>query len=170
MAETNTRSGSVESALKNLGALIALSGFLWGIWTYQDTSRKQLARERTEAARYADTRRIEALKPYLERQLKLYTDATQVAATISTQEDGPARSRALKRFWELYWGELALVEDATVEKAMVAFGAGLKSGLGHEEMKRLSLTLAHACRDSLAASWKVAEWKRPAREAEPRLP
>lgn len=161
MAETGIRRWDLESALKVVGAAIALGGFLWGIWTYRDTSSKQLARERTEATRYADTRRIEATKPFLERQLRLYTEATKSAATIATAAEGPDRAKATKRFWELYWGELALVEDEAVARAMVAFGRALEAGQSRREIQQRSLDLAHACRDSLAASWSIDAWRRP---------
>lgn len=153
MAENGARSRGIEDALKAVGALVALGSFLWGIYTYRDA-----------AARSAETRRIEATKPFLERQLKLYTEATQAAATIATGEEGPAKTRATRRFWELYWGELALVENGTVEQAMASFGVGLRAGLGRDEMQRRSLALARACRDSLAVSWGVADWKRQSRQ------
>ena len=65
------------------------------------------------------------------------------------------------RFWELYWGELALVEDRRVEGAMKAFGDALIAGASADALQRLSLSLAHACRESLAESWGVEQWQRP---------
>jgi hypothetical protein len=51
---------------------------------WKDKSKKELAQQRAEAQRLADNRRIEATKPFLERQLKLYTEASGVAACIAT--------------------------------------------------------------------------------------
>jgi len=159
MAEGN--SGRLESSLKMLAATVALGGFLWGIWTYWDTRTIELAQQERLNQRYEETRRIEATKPFLERQLKLYTEASQATAVLATSQDDATRNGARKRFWELYWGELALVENEIVEAAMVAFGRGLQAGRPPEEMQQLSLSLAHACRDSLAISWGVIDWKRP---------
>jgi hypothetical protein len=91
--------------------------------------------------------------------LQLYTTASTAAATLATSDDQTERTAALKRFWSLYWGELALVEDRRVEQAMVKFGEGLKRNADREELQQLSLALAHACRDSLGASWGVKEWQ-----------
>ena len=57
------------------------------------------------------TTRIEATWPFLERQLALYTEATRAAATLAATEDGPEQDAAEKRFWALYWDELALFEN-----------------------------------------------------------
>lgn len=159
---------------KLLPRIHALRGFLWGMWTYVDTSKQQLARERTESARevaarrfedepQARTRRIEATKPYLERQLTLYTQASQMASTLATSDDEQGKVKMRMRFWQLYWGELALVEDKAVEGAMVEYGSCLTENCGSGELKGKSLALAHACRDSLAVSWNVEQWRTPER-------
>ena len=148
--ENSNMGEKLESIIKILGAMIAIGGFLWGMFTYFD------ARERE-----AETRRIEAMKPYLERQLKLYTEATQIAATLATVTADSIEDKTMQRFWELYWGELALVENADVEKAMVQFGQGLQNGYNKSRLQQLSLELAHACRESLATSWGVSLWEKP---------
>ena len=70
------RSNNVETVLKLLSPLLAIAAFVWGIYTYRDTSGQQLNRQRAEAERTAETRRIEATRPYLDKQLALYTEAT----------------------------------------------------------------------------------------------
>ena len=172
-------SKTIESVSKIMLALIAVLGFVWGIYKYMDSRERQLDRHEDALERQAETRRIEATRPYLERQLRLYTEATQVAARIATKgsapgqrdlKDSPSASRyhastldnAVTRFWELYWGELALVEDNEVERAMVAYGQALRDKAPTETLQEKSLALAHACRDSLARSWGVEEWKSPA--------
>ena len=106
-------------------------------------------------------RKIEATRPFLERQLKLYPEAAHVAAILATSQDGAERASAYKRFWELYWGELALVENQDVEAAMVAFGGALKSQAALPELESLSLQLARACRRSLDKSWGIHAWTAP---------
>jgi hypothetical protein len=138
---------NVEAIVKSVTAMVAVGGFIWGIMLYF-----------AEAERLRETRRIEATTPYLDRQLKLYTEATEIASRIA---NAPAREGAFKemtRFWELYWGELALVEDERVEAAMVKYGKCLEDDCPAAELKQRSLALAHACRDSLSESWGVSLW------------
>ena len=143
---------TIETGIKLLSILGAVATFAWGVFQYVENNKKQ-----------SESRRIEATKPFLERQLKLYTEATQSAATLATSEEPSEKVAAIKRFWSLYWGELALVEDKDVEAAMVALGKGLDRQASPPELKQLSLKLAHACRDSLALSWGVKEWQSPHR-------
>jgi hypothetical protein len=149
-----------EVWLKLLSPLLAVAAFLWGIYTYRDTTRQQLARAEAEARRTAETRRIEATRPYLDKQLALYTEATRVTAIIATSTDSQEVEKALKRFKELYVGELALVERGSVAGAMVAFREALDERKGQEWLAPLALNLAHVCRDELAASWGTDAWKR----------
>jgi hypothetical protein len=129
------------------GAVVA---FAWGVYQFSATQASQ-----------AETRRIEATRPFLDRQLKLYTDATQSTATIATSASTADIAAATLRFWSLYWGELALVEDRRVEAAMVAFGNALNRKAASSELQQLSLALARACRDSLSESWGVRQWRNP---------
>ncbi len=145
MAGSNER--TLESWLKIIGIAIALGSFIFGGLEYLDARKMEI-----------ETRRIEAAKPFLDLQLKLYKDATQAAARISTSSDKES-GKELKRFWELYWGELALIENLGVDIAMRAFGKGLNDRLSTSDMEQLSLNLAHACRESLAFSWGVDLWE-----------
>jgi len=149
-----------ETMLKLFGPLLAVAAFFWGIYTYRENARQQLAKEDAEARRTADTRRIEATRPYLDKQLTLYTEATKVTVTIATSSDSKEIEKATRRFWELYWGELGLVEHDDVETAMVNFGKALDAKEGQGELARLALYLAKACRAELAVSWGTDAWKR----------
>ncbi|MDB5800624.1 MAG: hypothetical protein JWL63_1563 [Rhodocyclales bacterium] len=144
------QSASLESSIKILTLVGAMIAFLWGAYQFLLTQRGQ-----------ADTRRIEATRPFLDRQLKLYTEATQAVATLATSSSKTDVAAATARFWSLYWGELALVEDKRVEAAMVQLGSAIKAGQTGSQIQGLSLELAHACRDSLAESWGVQQWRNP---------
>lgn len=141
---------NLDSWLKVLSTLGAVIVFGWGMVQFLATQHTQ-----------SETRRIEATKPFLERQLKLYTEATQVAAVLATSNHPDEVDAASKRFWSLYWGELALVEDKHVEAAMVQLGRALQEGRVGQQLQSQSLALAHACRDSLAESWGVKQWRNP---------
>ena len=149
-----------EITLKIISPILAIAVFVWGIYTYIDTSEKQLAAQIAEAERNAATRRIEATMPYLEKQLDLYTETTQVTAIIATSKDQEEIKIATNRFNELYWGELAMVERDEVAKAMIAFRKALDDNKIQSELANLALKVAHACRDELAESWGTDAWKR----------
>src|SRR5262245_20841526 len=95
---------SAESLIKWISTLVAVGGLLWAITSFLITSRIQ-----------AETRQLEARRPFLERQLALYTEATQNAAILATSSDMKALEKARQRFWELYWGELAMVENGGIK-------------------------------------------------------
>ena len=136
--------------IRIFGGLGIFLGLIWTMITYFDTREIEL-----------ETRRIEAMKPFLERQLKLYTEVTQIVSLLAISPELKELQESEKRFWELYWGELALVENEFVEIAMKDFGDALLSATNQENLAILSLRLAHACRRSLAKSWNVEEWNPP---------
>ena len=98
-----------DNALKILTVLGAIASFLWGVYQWREKSSQELEAQKQESARLVETRRIEATKPFLERQLALYAEATKIAAQVATQGNSDSGKKALVRFWELYCGELALV-------------------------------------------------------------
>lgn len=142
--------GDLDQWLKTLSALGAVAVFAWGVVVFIMGQRTQ-----------AQTRRIEATRPFLERQLSLYTSVTQAAAILATGRSADDVAAASQTFWRLYWGELALVEDSRVEAAMVELGRRLTDGCVAHDLQVASLKLAHACRDSLADSWGVQQWRPP---------
>jgi hypothetical protein len=176
-----------DQVFKVLGALGAIMTFLWTVYVWRDKSLKELEASKAEAERASLTRRVEATKPFLERQLQLYTAATQAAAIIATSSDQDEVQGATKRFLQLFSGELALVENLEVAAAMQDFRRGLptledinrpqsdnrapKRKTENPEMEReallqLCLNLAAACRNSLALSWGIRAWTNPDEAAE----
>jgi hypothetical protein len=158
LTQTRSKRESTETLLKSVGALVAVGSLFWGVTTFLITSRHQ-----------SETRLLEARKPFLDRQLTLYTEATQTAAILATSENPVELEKARRTFWELYWGNLAMVENGglvrseeNVEAAMVKFGACLSRHCKQDpDLQQLALRLAHACRDSLAVSWDVRDWQTP---------
>jgi hypothetical protein len=150
---------TIESISKVASIFIAALAFTWGVWQYFRSEREKREQRRSERERDAHHRRIEATQPFLERQLSFYLEATRVAAIIAVSREENAVCLATHRFKELFWGELAMVEDERVEIAMLAFKSALDDGLPAIELEQMSLGLAHACRDSLARSWGTAMWR-----------
>ncbi len=155
----------LDLGLKILSGLVALAAFLWGVHTYQVTS------QRTAAA------------PFYDKQITLYFEASQAAATLASTSDRVAWNAARDQFWMLYWGPLSMVEDIstgatttrplapneppTVEEAMKLFGGyllaveanlpstGIPTDPQRETLQPPSYWLAHRLRDSMRASWPV---------------
>ena len=148
---TKPRIELVEKAAKWITIFATLAGLFWSV----------------DSALQA--RAIDARRPFLDLQLKLYQEATKTAAVLATSDEPAERRVAESRFWQLYWGELAMVENGGlraakggVETAMVRFGLELsKRSQDRTTLQNLSLDLAHTCRDSLAQSWGVPDWKAP---------
>jgi len=67
---------------------------------------------RQEIAMANANRLFEAQKPYREKQMQLYFDAAEAAATIASSSNEQERLKAEHRFWQLYWGPLSVIEDA----------------------------------------------------------
>lgn len=143
-----------------LSPLLAIAAFVWGVYTYRDTAQRQLASEEAQAKRTEETRRIEATRPFLDKQLALYTEATRVVAIIATSRNAEQVKSAQTRFYELYWGDLALVEHGDVSAAMATFRSAMNEGRDPDKLGPLALKLAHACRDELATSWGTDAWRR----------
>lgn len=149
--EKTPRREAIDAIGKWITALATVAGLFWAVYNT------------------IQTRALEARKPFLDLQLKLYQEATESAATLATSTDEKSLAESEAKFWRLYWGVLAMVENGGidqasggVEGAMVRFGRALQQN--PRNMKTLhdaSLDLAHACRDSLAASWGVRDWIAP---------
>lgn len=159
-----------ELFFKWIGLATVLFGIAWPIFQYTRTLRQnevdrqaRAAQEITQRDKELATARREAQRPFLELQLKLYTEAVAVAGKLNTLAPGPDRDRARRRFEELYWSELSVVEDKQVEVAMMEFKCALEryeqatAAQRAEAAGRLkcrSLKLAHGVRDSLARGWQ----------------
>jgi len=96
----------------------------------------------------------ERQKPFVETQMKYYFEAAETAAQIPRTSNDAARQKLIARFWQLYWGPLAVVEDEEVEAAMVAYGRQLRQEPQNAAaLETRSLGLARACRASLKRLW-----------------
>lgn len=127
---------------------------------------------------YVYTRDLEAKRPILELQFELYEEAVRVASRISTVECKigdddciDTYAKDCRHFFDLYWGQLAVVEDKQVEWAMIEFRKTFKQEHQHlcapdhieeiatkpkpEALPRASLDLAWCVNASLQRSWNV---------------
>ncbi len=176
--ENPTGTEKASKFIPVISSMITVLGFFVGLWQYheqqvlanqallkqQDTANKELLKQQAVANKDFLQQKMkqdyERFIPFSEKQIQLYFEASEAAATIATSSDADAKSRAKSRFWILYWGPLAIVEDAgvkttdqtVVKQSMVNFGHCLNEPgtCTVSELKIRSLNLAYACRESLA--------------------
>jgi hypothetical protein len=126
--------------------LATVAGAVWVALTY--------FRSQKDAA---IARLFESRRPFLDLQLKLYTETAQIAGKLAVADIGKEEfQKALYRFWELYWSELAVVEDTKVEQAMHNVGEALGKMQNGEPRKVLEdavLDLAHALHNGIVTEW-----------------
>jgi hypothetical protein len=111
------RSGLWEFAVDLLGPLITVLGIVIGVlqFNWGENSRVE-----SEHAFRLWTDRIEA-----------YHTVIKLAGAISSDPSGPKASDNIDQFNAAYWGEMILVEDRTVECAMIAYRSELLRYLDH---------------------------------------
>ena len=150
----------LDLVIKALGPMLVLAGLVFGIFKFQTTARlDRESREDQNKQLIAEAQR-EAKKPFYEQQLTLYLEATNVTARIAAPRDEQDKQAAIVRFWQLYWGPLALVESEQVAQAMIDFRTILEDTALSEEQRKVKLrnqtiSLAKQCRNSLQESWDV---------------
>ncbi len=125
-----------EITLKIITAFIAVIGLIFGI------------------LKFVHVQEIEASKPFLEKKLEWCIEAVETASSIANAKDSTETGE--KRFWELYWGVMGMVENEEITKAMIVFGNELKA---RQNLQEKSLDLAHACRTEMGNDWS-SSWKR----------
>ena len=156
-----------DTGLKIAGVVGLFVGSIVGLGEYIYNANQQATLETNKFA--ADQNRL-----LLEKQVKLYFDASRLAAKISLEPEGKDREKDILEWETLYYGPMVIVEDRTtgqtnpqppppagvegkyaddrnVEKRMIAFRDCLKKNTCQgQTLQAFSLQLADACRLSLA--------------------
>ncbi len=144
-------------------AVIPAFGAMFGVFQYLDGKNRAIVVnfEKLEQDTKAQLRDIrwEAQKPFLRRQMELCFEASAVASTLATSNDQKVWTETKSRFYQLYWGELAIVEDIKVETQMVKFERLMQeqnpSNLPAKQLAARALQISHACRALISASWEI---------------
>jgi hypothetical protein len=89
-----------DFVFKAIQSLVIVIGVLWAAYTFWDTRHRELQ------------------KPFDEKQLALYADAARVLAHLSVSDNPDPETTV--RFWELYLGELPLVESTDDKDSIAA--------------------------------------------------
>jgi hypothetical protein len=115
--------------IKALGPTLAtLGSALWIAFTYFAHQKEARALQLEQAQKENQTRMLEARKPFVQRQLELYTETSQVAGRVVTlfKIGNQEWESSVKRFYQLFWTELSVVEDQQVKEAMEGFAEHLR--------------------------------------------
>lgn len=104
-----------------------------------------------------ESRKIEAARPFLELRQKLYLDALNNASILASKELHTEEevTKARKRFSELYWGELSLIEEKSIEQMMMAVASAEHLNDSVTATQGAVYSLAHKMRESLVKSWGI---------------
>lgn len=145
MSDTKTLIEAVDVIAKVVIAIVA------GVWVWHT---------------YPESKEKDFRMAYWDHQMTLFFEATQAASQIATlPAEDPRKAEATKKFWELYWGQMIVIETKNdkdpVAQAMIHFGKCLiepgeqepSNKCGNQELKNRAWQLGKACRDSIGTSW-----------------
>jgi hypothetical protein len=125
-----------------------------------ETRRLELQKLEHDQREKSEQAAREAVRPFLQLRQDRYLEVVRAAAVLiaSAAHRQDEVDAAHKRFFELYWAELSMVEDKQVEAAMVKLGNEIDPrAVKGTEAQKASYDLAHALRDSLVRSWRIGE-------------
>jgi len=97
-------------------------------------------------------------KPYIELRTKFYIEMLETVSKITYPQSEEQKVKSITRFWQLYVGSSALVEDDEVEEKVNAFSACIKPDkvlCDQLDLEVNSQLLAEAIRSSLLRSWQI---------------
>ena len=136
----NTQPENYDIFLKFLAPLLALMTLGWGVYQYRRSNE------------------LAFRKPYWEKLLALYIDATSSVSILASTTNKEDWEKARAEFWRLYYGPLCLVENKEVESAMVYTKMVLPDSYEQRDVVKLrkaSQQLALACRNSIRTDWDI---------------
>ena len=110
---------SLDSVLKLVQCLAVVGGVVVSVYTFKLSIDQDInAREKDAQARI-----INACEPFVKLRHQQYMETIKMVGIISTPlvHIKEEREVAEKRFWELYWAELSMVQDKNVKIAMKKF-------------------------------------------------
>jgi hypothetical protein len=148
-----------DSFVKNVGVLATVATLIGGSIAFFAQRSDDLAQRRLQA----EAAERESKKLFLEKQSTLFFEAVPLVSRLAiARSPDEIAEKDEQRFWQLYWGELGMVEDVAIARSMDLFGRSLQAfrDFGPDnscgaQRRRISLTLSHCVRKSLAANWGV---------------
>ena len=156
MDETRKRRWDVGLGI--LGSLATVAAILVGVWQFNEgqRSRTELEYRLLNKKDLLDTKR----QLWLER-INAYRSIAEISGRLVTHIDDPAQLRpAVMDFKRAFWGTMILVEEPSVEKAMIDLRLELddleKGWSTPERVTKAAKALLTACRASAEKGPPVA--------------
>lgn len=129
----------IETVTKIVQGVAIAVGIFFTYMTYAGKSKEDSAQTAKEFR-----------KTFYEKQFQFYTEATDAASILATEDFGSKDYlEARKTFKRLYWGRAGIVEDDTFCSSMIAFNSALiayEADVNEDSLdmlKSASLKLAH---------------------------
>lgn len=176
-ADSERTVSNLDQLLKFVQSISVVAGVVVSTWTVSHAiqmdavARKAEADKRSLELQQFDHRRQmdvvtkarEAALPFLKLRMEKYLDAVKVAGVLADKNLHTADEYqvAVKRFWELYWAELSMVETKDVEAMMVGVKQEIAPDHKKTELQTAILALAQSIRQSTARSWGIEELESP---------
>ena len=174
MSELKNTPNRVESIARVVKVVSVVIGVVLSVLSFNASRQKEAEARQAEAEtrkfelqKYYDQKRnqdekaqLEATKPFLELRQRLYLEAIQSTGVIvnPSSHDPQEVAKATKRFWELFWAELCMVESGQVEAAMIGLAETVTDTASPEiTRQQASVKLAHVLRDSLLRTWGITD-------------
>jgi hypothetical protein len=175
-----------DIATKIIGGVVAIITLGIGfktLWDQGETTRTQQEHFATaikaqydglNLAREEEAKKLEEEyhRRFWEKRLELYSEATDAVSKIaslqlfvpSNQFPSDEYIKAFRRFYQLYYGPLCIVESDKVANAMINFKKTVEAKQGsdakaqqayRQSLLDASLDLAYACSEDMQDNWKV---------------
>ena len=144
MAEANSLLSSIATTAQ---VISVVAGVVISVESFSASREKE-----------AETRQLEAARPFLQLRQNLYTEAVKAAAVLvnSATHSEEEIQAARKRFRDLYVAELSMVEAPGVEGQMVELAKLIDKEITEfTPAQDAAYKLSHALRDSFVASWQI---------------
>ena len=144
----------VSRIIPMISTLIGVAGFWFGVNQYQTQQTENRKAQVAQADQEQKTAQQARMKPWLESQREIYTQALSEASIATNTKDPGKRNQAIENFFSLYYGKMNLVETIPVSGAMKSLGSCLDGTkvCSKGDLDKRVLALGTALKESMAAT------------------
>jgi hypothetical protein len=153
--------GNLKTVSEALEPLVVIVSAITAVVTFSVSELYKAEDRDQEILDRAEARSL----PFYEKQLDIYAEAARITARLATTpESDPSRPALVERFWELYWGDLNLVESSDIAAKMDNICRAYVSAKNPERCtmtdkpgEGLALDLANQAAREIKARWIVSK-------------
>jgi hypothetical protein len=134
---------TLDIALKALTFLGLIVGAVWAGYTYIDTKEKEF------------------YTTFWNQKLTLFMQTSEAASTMATTDSVDEFKKAQAKFWQLFYGQLSLVEGSDVKEAMQSFAGNVPKDsqelpkLPASAMQQPAYRLTLQLKEELGRAWRA---------------